>query len=41
MRLPLYGIEQTLEFDAFEIKTLRLDAKTRTLKEVSLIEVDL
>jgi alpha-mannosidase len=41
VRLPMYGIEQTLDFGAFEIKTLRLDATTRTLKEVSLIEVDL
>ena len=41
VRLPLYGIEQSLDFGAFEIKTLSLDVATKTLKEVSLIEVDL
>lgn len=38
VRFPVYGIEQTLDFDAFEIKTLSLDVVTKTLKEVNLIE---
>jgi len=41
VRLPIYGIEQTVDFTAFEIKTLSLDVETQILKEVSLIELDL
>jgi alpha-mannosidase len=38
VRLPRLGIEQTVEFGGFEVKTLRLDSTIPTLQETDLLE---
>ncbi|WP_138756038.1 glycoside hydrolase family 38 C-terminal domain-containing protein [Paenibacillus sinopodophylli] len=38
LQIPLFGIEQDIHFNAFEIKTFRLSAVTKSLAETGLME---
>jgi alpha-mannosidase len=40
LNIPFLGVKQEIRFEKFEIKSLRLDIKDKTLKEVDLMEQD-